>query len=96
MLDVNGSYSLGAPEFISSAIAKYLSLNPSNAGAEFDVLCVGVACLYAFVQSGWTGPVLDLEPEDVLPLPYRENVRIKCGSHSKLNDSFMRARFIGI
>ncbi|RKO87187.1 hypothetical protein BDK51DRAFT_14076, partial [Blyttiomyces helicus] len=40
---------------------------------QLQVLVLGVACLYAFLQTNWTGPVLSVEPEDLLPEEVREH-----------------------
>ncbi|OAQ30634.1 TPR-like protein, partial [Linnemannia elongata AG-77] len=40
-----------------------------------DVLSVGIASLYAFVQAGWTGPELGFEPIDLLPAHVRTKAK---------------------
>ncbi|KAG9291160.1 hypothetical protein G9A89_013032 [Geosiphon pyriformis] len=34
---------------------------------QLQVLCIAVSFINAFVQTGWTGPVFELEPQDILP-----------------------------
>ncbi|KAL1917995.1 uncharacterized protein VTP21DRAFT_3261 [Calcarisporiella thermophila] len=34
---------------------------------EYKVLAVGLALLYSFIQTGWTGPLLDIDPIELLP-----------------------------
>ena len=40
--------------------------NLQNENGEVLRLCVGVACLHAFIQANWTGPDLDVTPTEVL------------------------------
>ncbi|KAF9205966.1 hypothetical protein BGZ49_003210 [Haplosporangium sp. Z 27] len=39
----------------------------TTSSAHLDVLFIGIAALYAFVQAGWTGPDIGFEPIDILP-----------------------------
>ncbi|KAF9100063.1 hypothetical protein BGX29_006829 [Mortierella sp. GBA35] len=64
--------SLDLSAFLSKRIQNYLALTTPTASsttssAALDVLSVGIASLYAFVQAGWTGPELGFEPVDLLP-----------------------------
>ncbi|KAG0218128.1 hypothetical protein BGX33_008512 [Mortierella sp. NVP41] len=64
--------SLDLSAFLSKRIQHYLALTTPTASsttssAALDVLSVGIASLYAFVQAGWTGPELGFEPVDLLP-----------------------------
>ncbi|KAJ3155657.1 hypothetical protein HDU89_006631 [Geranomyces variabilis] len=34
---------------------------------QLEILAIGVASLYVFMQSGWTGPLLEIEGADLLP-----------------------------
>lgn len=36
---------------------------------ELVQLILAVACLHAFVQANWTGPNLNFEPSDIIPIP---------------------------
>ncbi|KAF9926142.1 hypothetical protein FBU30_004218 [Linnemannia zychae] len=73
--------SLDAPTFLSKRIQKYLSqqtaptLASTTGSAALDVLSVGIASLYAFVQAGWTGPELGFEPVDLLPAHVRAKAK---------------------
>ncbi|RUS15783.1 hypothetical protein BC937DRAFT_92002 [Endogone sp. FLAS-F59071] len=76
--------SLDIPTYLVRRVVDYL--NPSaidhNALAlrQLEVLVLAVACLNSFVQTGWTGPTLDLEPHDILPeivRPQNEALRKK-------------------
>ncbi|KAG0348931.1 hypothetical protein BG004_003648 [Podila humilis] len=64
--------SLNLAKFLTSQIEAYLSSTPSletsTTSVALDVLSVGIACLYAFVQAGWTGPEVGFEPVDLLPV----------------------------
>ncbi|KAI8823038.1 uncharacterized protein EV422DRAFT_523138 [Fimicolochytrium jonesii] len=47
-------------------------LAPDNAPEkQLQVLAVGVACLYAFLQHGWTGPTLAIDAAELLPESFR-------------------------
>ncbi|KAF9372451.1 hypothetical protein CPC16_002419, partial [Podila verticillata] len=63
--------SLNLAEFLTNQIQSYLAQTPTDAtsttSAALDVLSVGIASLYAFVQAGWTGPEVGFEPVDILP-----------------------------
>lgn len=63
--------SLDLAEFLTNQIQSYLASTPTDAtsttSAALDVLSVGIAALYAFVQAGWTGPEVGFEPVDLLP-----------------------------
>ncbi|KAF9210655.1 hypothetical protein BGZ59_009145 [Podila verticillata] len=63
--------SLNLAEFLTNQIQSYLAQTPTDAtsttSAALDVLSVGIASLYAFVQAGWTGPEIGFEPVDILP-----------------------------
>ncbi|KAL2919891.1 hypothetical protein HK105_200808 [Polyrhizophydium stewartii] len=39
----------------------------ASAETQFEVLCVGVAALYAFMQGAWTGPLLPFKSEELFP-----------------------------
>ncbi|KAF8914822.1 hypothetical protein BGZ52_000810, partial [Haplosporangium bisporale] len=58
--------SLNLAEFLTNQIQSYLAQTPTDAtsttSAALDVLSVGIASLYAFVQAGWTGPEVGFEP----------------------------------
>ncbi|KND03282.1 tetratricopeptide repeat-containing protein EMW1 [Spizellomyces punctatus DAOM BR117] len=73
--------SFDATPFILSRLKTYLAdTEGGQFERQFEVLCVGVACLYAFLQSGWTGPRLNMEPVDILPEAvhkYSEDLRKK-------------------
>ncbi|KAG0203616.1 hypothetical protein BGX28_004139 [Mortierella sp. GBA30] len=57
--------SLDLPTYLNKRMQDYLqSETPS---AALDVLSIGVASLYAFVQAGWTGPAVGFDPVDILP-----------------------------
>lgn len=53
-------------EFLRNVVSSYLSKHFS-ASEQFDVLCIGVACMNAFLQSNWTGPEFHC-PESLLSL----------------------------
>ncbi|KAG0250795.1 hypothetical protein BG011_008075 [Mortierella polycephala] len=63
--------SLDLPAFLTKRIHSYLESTPSapltTSSAALDVLSIGIAALYAFVQAGWTGPEVGFEPVDILP-----------------------------
>ncbi|KAF9274765.1 hypothetical protein BGZ68_000377 [Mortierella alpina] len=63
--------SLDLSAFLTKRIHNYLQATPaaasSTSSAALDVLSVGIAALYAFVQAGWTGPEVGFEPVDILP-----------------------------
>ncbi|KAJ3124310.1 hypothetical protein HK098_001222 [Nowakowskiella sp. JEL0407] len=46
------------PLLLIGNIEKYLLSNPSSE-RELDLLCIGIACLYSFLQNSWTGPPSD-------------------------------------
>ncbi|CAG8509564.1 1080_t:CDS:1, partial [Scutellospora calospora] len=72
---------LDISSYISTRIKNYL-LFDSNSSQELIkkqqiikqlyLLCVAVASLNAFVQTCWTGPIFDLEPQDIFPVAIRE------------------------
>ncbi|KAF9161938.1 hypothetical protein DFQ26_004010 [Actinomortierella ambigua] len=45
----------------------------SSGSAALDILLVGIASLYAYVQEGWTGPAVKAAPVDLLPEKLRPN-----------------------
>ncbi|RKP08363.1 hypothetical protein THASP1DRAFT_15764 [Thamnocephalis sphaerospora] len=51
---------------MAERVAAFLAKDGSEARA-FQLLAIGAACLSAFMQSGWTGPTLTLEPQELLP-----------------------------
>ncbi|KAI8974403.1 hypothetical protein BDB01DRAFT_806458 [Pilobolus umbonatus] len=58
---------------ISTWIQTRLSqLDLSQPHTSFQVLCTGIACLNAFVQVNWTGPVLDMTISDLFKLDESE------------------------
>ncbi|KAG0056576.1 hypothetical protein BGZ83_004358 [Gryganskiella cystojenkinii] len=57
---------LNFPAFLSKRTESYLSSSSEHPHAALDVLSVGIASLYAFVQAGWTGPEI-FEPITLLP-----------------------------
>ncbi|KAF8933027.1 hypothetical protein BGZ58_006636 [Dissophora ornata] len=63
--------SLDLPAFLTKRMNTYVNSTPSSpsttSSASLDVLFVGIAALYAFVQAGWTGPEIGFEPIDILP-----------------------------
>ncbi|KAF9407552.1 hypothetical protein BGZ94_002648 [Podila epigama] len=66
--------SLNLTQYLTKQIEQYLATAPSSSSdpstttsPALDVLSVGIAALYAFVQSGWTGPEITFEPVDLLP-----------------------------
>lgn len=67
--------SLNLAEFLTNQIQSYLASTPTDAtsttSAALDVLSVGIASLYAFVQAGWTGPEVGFESVDLLPSPLK-------------------------
>ncbi|KAI9598410.1 hypothetical protein BDF19DRAFT_432437 [Syncephalis fuscata] len=67
-----GDNDINLSEWISQRVKQITTAHPEQA---FQVLVVGAACLNAFYQSGWTGPVLSLEPELLLPEPLRVKVQ---------------------
>ncbi|KAF8938953.1 hypothetical protein BGZ47_008350 [Haplosporangium gracile] len=71
--------SLDLSTFLSKRIQSYLSAAPTasstTSSAALDVLSVGIASLYAFVQAGWTGPELGFEPVDLLPAHIRTKAK---------------------
>ncbi|KAK3829454.1 MAG: hypothetical protein JOS17DRAFT_215258 [Linnemannia elongata] len=71
--------SLDLSAFLSKRIQSYLATTPtassSTSSAALDVLSVGIASLYAFVQAGWTGPELGFEPVDLLPAHVRTKAK---------------------
>ncbi|CAG8443509.1 151_t:CDS:1 [Cetraspora pellucida] len=67
--------------YISVRIKHYLSFDPNSSHElikkqqiikQLHLLYVAVASLNAFVQTCWTGPVFDLEPQDILPVVIKE------------------------
>ncbi|KAJ1914424.1 hypothetical protein H4219_004805 [Mycoemilia scoparia] len=52
------------PKYIETRVQNYLTQNDTG---KFDILIIGIACLQSFVQTNWTGPVLDFEPAFMLP-----------------------------
>ncbi|CAG8717496.1 11891_t:CDS:1 [Acaulospora morrowiae] len=59
---------LDISSYISARIDHYLlSENVLQELRQLNLLCVAAACLNAFVQSNWTGPILELEPHELLP-----------------------------
>ncbi|RKP28130.1 hypothetical protein SYNPS1DRAFT_11662 [Syncephalis pseudoplumigaleata] len=58
--------------WIEQRVMGMVAAQPERA---LQVLVVGVACLNAFFQSGWTGPILPLEPEQLLPAMVQEKVK---------------------
>jgi hypothetical protein len=72
--------SLNLSAFLSKRIQSYLSTatptaSSTTSSAALDVLSVGIASLYAFVQAGWTGPELGFEPIDLLPAHVRAKAK---------------------
>ncbi|XP_051775159.1 tetratricopeptide repeat protein 27 [Erpetoichthys calabaricus] len=55
--------------FVEERIRMYLTglSEDDKAKREMVVLLFGVACLQLFVQSNWTGPPIQVHPEDFLP-----------------------------
>ncbi|CAG8685957.1 19768_t:CDS:1, partial [Racocetra persica] len=71
--------------YISTRIKRYLSFVPNSSQElikkqqiikQLHLLCVAVASLNAFVQTCWTGPVFDLEPQDILPAVIKEQFNV--------------------
>ncbi|KAF9125814.1 hypothetical protein BGW39_007124 [Mortierella sp. 14UC] len=73
--------SLDLSAFLSKRIHSYLAqkttptASSTTSSAALDVLSVGIASLYAFVQAGWTGPELGFEPVDLLPAHIRTKAK---------------------
>ena len=68
---------LDISNYISLQIASFLSSDPDHdhndhhhihQQKQFDILNIAVACLYSFIQTSWTGPKLDFEPESIIPV----------------------------
>ncbi|KAI9506010.1 hypothetical protein GGI25_005744 [Coemansia spiralis] len=53
--------------YINVLVSKYVQENGDQAWKH--VTWIGVACLYAFIQTNWTGPELMLDPAALLPKP---------------------------
>ena len=64
---------LNLPAFLSKRIHTYLA-SPEHSHAASDVLSVGIAALYAFVQAGWTGPEI-FEPVELLPASVQDKAK---------------------
>ncbi|KAF9355748.1 hypothetical protein BGX26_006187 [Mortierella sp. AD094] len=68
-VELNTTIDLAA--FLTKRVHAYVNStasSPSTTSSPYlDVLFVGIAALYAFVQAGWTGPDLGFEPIDILP-----------------------------
>lgn len=64
---------LNLPAFLSNRIHTYLA-SPEHTHAALDVLSVGIAALYAFVQAGWTGPEI-FEPVELLPASLQDKAK---------------------
>ncbi|CAG8551505.1 4055_t:CDS:2 [Racocetra fulgida] len=71
--------------YISTRIKRYLSFDPNSSQElikkqqiikQLHLLSVAVASLNAFVQTCWTGPVFDLEPQDILPAVIKEQLNV--------------------
>ncbi|RUS28522.1 hypothetical protein BC938DRAFT_481788 [Jimgerdemannia flammicorona] len=62
---------LDISSYVGRRVAEYL--DPTSVGhdifaiRQLEVLVLGAACLNSFVQTGWTGPALNIEPHDLLP-----------------------------
>ncbi|CAG8609239.1 10588_t:CDS:1 [Cetraspora pellucida] len=76
---------LDISSYISIRIKNYLSFDPNSSHElikkqqiikQLHLLCVAVASLNAFVQTCWTGPVFDLEPQDILPAVIKERYNV--------------------
>ncbi|KAI8922197.1 hypothetical protein DFJ77DRAFT_495459, partial [Powellomyces hirtus] len=53
--------------YVEARVRSDLSKQASTIEQQLQILCIGVACLYVFLQSGWTGPLLELAEVDCLP-----------------------------
>ncbi|CAG8557391.1 10089_t:CDS:1 [Dentiscutata erythropus] len=76
---------LDISSYVSTRIKSYLSFDHDSFQElikkqqiikQLYLLCVSVASLNAFVQTCWTGPVFDLEPQDILPAAIRERYSV--------------------
>ncbi|KAJ9583690.1 hypothetical protein L9F63_021962 [Diploptera punctata] len=45
-------------ELLENSVRTYLEKQCTAIEKQFEVLCMGVTCLHAFIQSNWTGPEL--------------------------------------
>ncbi|KAF9975422.1 hypothetical protein BGZ73_000927 [Actinomortierella ambigua] len=60
-------------QYLNSAASSLDDSVFSSASAALDVLLVGIASLYAYVQEGWTGPAVMAAPTDLLPEKMRSD-----------------------
>ncbi|KAF9175957.1 hypothetical protein BGX21_005313 [Mortierella sp. AD011] len=76
-VELNTSIDLAA--FLTNRVHAYINNTPSSPSTAsspyLDVLFVGIAALYAFVQAGWTGPDLSFEPIDILPTQVKSKAK---------------------
>ncbi|RIA89238.1 hypothetical protein C1645_825126 [Glomus cerebriforme] len=74
-LDIKAYISNRIKGYISghlSGLHEFESQQQNQSFRQLNLLCVAIACLNAFIQVSWTGPNLDLEPQDILPTIIRE------------------------
>ncbi|KAH9270510.1 hypothetical protein BASA83_007322 [Batrachochytrium salamandrivorans] len=44
------------------------ALVEASVETKFQILSIGIACLYSFIQGAWTGPLLPFKATDLLPI----------------------------
>ncbi|KAJ3155392.1 hypothetical protein HDU86_004294 [Geranomyces michiganensis] len=55
-----------AQAYLETRLRAERSAKPTHE-RQLEILCIGVASLYVFMQNGWTGPPLEIEGADILP-----------------------------
>ncbi|GFG34972.1 hypothetical protein Cfor_09317, partial [Coptotermes formosanus] len=76
---------------LEKSVKMYMDHNCVTPRQQFEVLCMGVASLHAFVQSNWTGPPLESDPTSSSSLILWLQSWYECSSMNKkqLQDEVM-------
>ncbi|RHZ68910.1 hypothetical protein Glove_292g34 [Diversispora epigaea] len=71
-LDFSSYFSVRINEYLSCKDIYQELIEKQQYIRQFKLLCIAMACLNAFVQTCWTGPLLELEPQTLLPTIVKE------------------------
>ena len=79
-LNINAIYyismqQLDIPGYINIQVKHYINdFSGDREEAEFNILCLAIACINATIQNSFTGPLVEIKLKDLIP--FNENIDV--------------------
>lgn len=66
---------LDIPGYINIQVKHYINdFSGDREEAEFNILCLAIACINATIQNSFTGPLVEIKLKDLIP--FNENIDV--------------------